>query len=277
METEGYFFIGLGEKYIDECYNLSLTIRKQKDERPISLLVHEKDIEYAKNKNIFDKLVIFNPDQNCKIWKICNNYFEKYCLYPRLHLNDYTPYDITITVDSDELCQYSPENIWTYLKTKNFPVQMVGRKFDLGWHWGTISDVIKAYGKHVPHVHGGFFYIKKNNELTNKFFDYSKSLVFEYDKLNCKRWYADGLVDEILFAITHANFNLEPINFDEFPIITFNYYPGISIPSTYQTADNQNIFMDSPIPFVHMFDKLHGSNYNWLLKEILNKNEKETP
>jgi hypothetical protein len=271
METEGYFFIGLGEKYIDECYNLSLTIRKQKDDRPISLLVHEKDIEYAKNKNIFDKLVIFNPDQNCEIWKICNNYFEKYCLYPRLHLNDYTPYDITITVDSDELCQHSPENIWTNLKTKNFPVQMVGRKFDLRWHWGTISDVIKAYGKHVPHVHGGFFYIKKNNELTNKFFDYAKSLVFQYDNLNCKRWYADGLVDEILFAITHAYFNLEPINFDEFPIITFNYYPGIEIPSTYQTADNQNIFMDSPIPFVHMFDKLHGNNYNWLLKEILNK------
>ncbi len=32
---EGYFFIAIGKKYIDECYNLSLTIRKHGDQRPV--------------------------------------------------------------------------------------------------------------------------------------------------------------------------------------------------------------------------------------------------
>lgn len=268
---EGYFFIGLGERYIDECYNLALTIKKQNDNRPIGLLIHEKDLEYAKKKQIFNTFVFFNPNSECNIWKICNNYFEKYCLYPRLFLNEYTPFDISITVDSDVLCQYSPESIWKTLFEKEFPVQMIGRKYDMNWHFGTINEVIQAYGKHIPHVHGGFFYLKKEHELTKQFFDYAKTLVFKYDELKCKRWYAGlgGLVDEILFAITHSYFNLFPIEFDEFPIMTFNYESDVSIPSALQTEAGQNIFMNSPIPFVHMFDKLHGKNYNELFKKIM--------
>lgn len=270
-KNEGYFFIGLGRKYIDECYNLTKTLRKQNETRPVSLLIHENDLDYAKSKNIFDQFIFFKPNEQCDIWKICKNYFEKYCLYPRLHLNDYTPYDISITVDSDELCQYSPEEIWKTLSTKTFPVQMVGRKHDLNWHWGTISDVIKSYGKHIPHVHGGFFYLKKNDPRTKEFFNYTKSLVFKYEELNCKKWYENGLVDEILFAIAHANFDIFPIEFDEYPIITFNYGPDVEIPSCLQTENNQNIFMKSPIPFIHMFDKFYGQNYNILLQKILEK------
>ena len=52
---EGYFFIAIGKKYIDECYNLSLTIRKYGDTRPISLLINKEDQEYALSKNLFDK------------------------------------------------------------------------------------------------------------------------------------------------------------------------------------------------------------------------------
>lgn len=267
---EGYFLIALGEKYIEECFNLALTIRKQKDNRPIALLIHKKDIKYAQQKNIFDSYVYFEPNINCPIWKLCNNYFEKYCLYPRLHLNDYTPFDISITIDSDILCQFSPESIWQYCFKKNQSVHMIGRKHDLSWHWNTLNEVIQAYGKHIPHVHGGFFYVKKNEKFTKQFFDYAKTIVFNYDRLKCKRWYAQGLVDEIMFAITHSNFNMVPTDFDEFPIMTFNYPAEISIPSSLQTEGGKFVHMKNPIPFVHMFDKLTGINYNILLNKILN-------
>lgn len=268
-QSEGYFFLALGEKYINECYNLALTIKKQNDIRPISLLIHERDLKYCKEKQIFDSFVFFEPDENCEIWKLCNNYFEKYCLYPRLHLNKYIPYDISITVDSDVLCQYSPEYIWKELSTKDFPVQMVGKKYDINWHFGTINEVIESYGKHIPHVHGGFFYIRKNEQKTKDFFDYCKSLVFIYDKLKCKRLYANGMVDEILFGISHANFNIFPIEFEEFSIMTFNYTPEITIPSCLQTEGNKRVILKFPIPFVHMFDKIDGSNYKHLLKKIM--------
>jgi hypothetical protein len=101
------------------------------------------------------------------------------------------------------------------------------------------------------------------------FFDYLRELPFSYDKFKCKKWYTNGMTDEILFAISHANFDINPIEFDELPIITFNYGTDIEIPSSLQTEGGQNINMISPIPFVHMFDKIEGQRYNSLLRKIL--------
>ena len=50
--NQGYFLIALGKRYIDECLLLAETIRKVGDNRPISLLVHPEDVEYAKNIEI---------------------------------------------------------------------------------------------------------------------------------------------------------------------------------------------------------------------------------
>jgi hypothetical protein len=269
--TEGYFFIGLGTRYIEECYNLALTIKKQKDYRPIAIMVNEADLDFAKSKNVFDIFInfkIFDDNIRC----LCHNYFEKNCLYPRLYLPEYTPFDETIIVDSDVLCQYSPNKIWNYVKNKNFPVQMVGYKDDPSWQSGNIHKVSEAFGKHVPCVHGGFFYINKKDDKTKDFFDYVKNLIFRYDEFKCPRGYPNFMVDEILFAITHAHFEISPIEFDEFPIMTFNYDDKIEIPSTLQTygKNNTSTYLNSPIPFIHMFDKLHGQNYNYILNKILN-------
>lgn len=272
MSEEGYFLIALGERYIDECCNLAITLKKQKDERPIALLIHKKDLNYAQEKKIFDEFIFFEPNINCNLWKLCKNYFEKYCLYPRFHLNDYIPYKYSITVDSDVLCQYSPNQIWNFLKYKKNPIQMIGRKKDLNWQCGKLQQVIDAVGSHIPHVHGGFIYLKNNSSELKNFFDYLKNIAFKYDEYRCPRGYAtpDGMVDEILFAIAHSHFNLQPIDFDEFPIMTFNYSSSITIPSTLQTENNQNINMQTPIPFIHMFDKINGKNYQSIFKKIIN-------
>ena len=71
--SQGYLFIALGEYYINECVLLSNTIRKNGDNRPISLLVHEKDIEYAKKFQIFDQFIIFNPIG--RLWGGVSNFF----------------------------------------------------------------------------------------------------------------------------------------------------------------------------------------------------------
>jgi hypothetical protein len=269
--TRGYLLIGLGRKYIDECFNLVLTLRKQEDNYPVTILIHESDIEYTQNRSLFDNIIFFKPDVDSDLWELCKTNFEKFCLYPRLHLNEYTPYDQTIIVDSDELCQYSTNDVWDIVSSKDFPIQMVGRKGDSNWHWGTINDVTQAYGKVVNHVHGGFVFMNKRDNRTKLFFNYLKEIVFKYDEYNCKKWYDGGMTDEILFAIAHSYFDNDPISFDEFPIITFNYGTDINPPSKLQTEGNQNKIMESPIPFVHMFDKIHGRQYNTLFRKILLK------
>lgn len=264
--TKGYFFIALGEYYINECELLLNTIRKQNDNRPVSLLIHPKDKEYAKSKNKFDKFVHFTPDDS--LWRECQTGFEKYCLYPRINFEKYLPYDENIIVDSDVLCQYNTDNLWYYLSKQELPVRMLGRFDDPNWHWGTIKDVSKAYGKHVSHLHGGFFYLRKNDFLQT-FFDYCRDVFYKYDEYNCKRWFRGGKVDEIIFAVAHSYFDMKPLEFDEFPVMTFNYSPEIKIPSKLQTEGNQNIELNDYIPFVHMFDKMTGENFKSLYNKIM--------
>jgi hypothetical protein len=263
--SQGYLFIALGKRYIDECALLSNTIRKSGDEKPISLLVYEEDVEYAKTFNMFDQFVLFKPSGN--IWEESKTGFEKFCLYPRLYFPEYLVYDETIITDSDMICQYNPQHVWDYMSKQELSVRMLGRKNDPNWHWGRINQVSQAFSKHVPHTHGGFFYLRKN-DFTNKFFDYAKEVFFKYDDYQCLRAFRGGRVDEIIFAICHAHFDITPIEFDEYPVMTFNYTPNIKVPSKLQTEGNQNIEMQNYIPFIHMFDKMEGSNYKSLYGKI---------
>jgi hypothetical protein len=264
--SQGYFYIALGKKYIDECTFLVNTIRKQGDNRPVSLLIHPEDEEYAKSLGIYDQFVLFKPDDD--VWRSCETSFEKYCLYPRLKFNDYLVYDETIITDSDMLCQANTEHVWTYLTNRSLPVAMMGRLVDPNWHWGSINEVIQAYGKHIPHVHGGFFYLRKDPFLEH-FFKYAEEVFYKYDDYKCKRAFRGGKVDEIIFAICHSYFNIFPVAFDEYPIMAFNYTPNMEIPSKLQTEGGQNYIMRNNIPFIHMFDKMEGANFQSLYQRIM--------
>lgn len=264
--SQGYFLIALGKRYIDECKFLLNTIKKSNDNRPVSLLIHAEDENYAREVYGFDQLIHFTPSG--KLWEDCETAFEKYCLYPRINFPNCLPYDETIIVDSDVLCQHNPESVWNFMSSQDCPVRMLGRLNDPNWHWGHINEVSKAFGKHVPHVHGGFFYLRKSGFL-NTFFEYCISIFYKYDEYKCKRMFRGGRVDEIIFAIAHSNFDIDPIPFDSFPVMTFNYDETIQIPSKLQTEGNQNIKMQDYIPFVHMFDKMEGDNFKKLYGKII--------
>ncbi len=264
--TQGYLLIAIGKRFIDECSILVQTIRKQGDTRPVCLLINETDLDYAKSKNLFQDYVYFEPKG--ALWNECQTGFEKYCLQPRMHFDDYLIYDETVVVDSDVLCQAPTENLWKYLTESNKPIIMLGRVHDPKWHWGFINEVSQRFGKNVPHVHGGFFYMRKT-PILGEFFSLAKFFFYKYDVYGCKRFYQNGRVDEIIFALVHATLGINPVEFDEFPVMTFNYTPDMSVPSKLQTEGGQNLLMNDYIPFVHMFDKMEGYNFKKLYEKIM--------
>jgi hypothetical protein len=93
---------------------------------------------------------------------------------------------------------------------------------------------------------------------------------YRYDEYKCRRAFRGGRVDEIIFAIAHSYFNMDPVPFDEVPAMTFNYTPDMVIPSKLQTEGGQNIDLYDYIPFVHMFDKMDGDNFKSLYSKIMN-------
>ena len=46
--------------------------------------------------------------------------------------------------------------------------------------------------------------------------------------------------------------------------------PASAYNEIYKTLNNQNINMQTPIPFIHMFDKINGKNYQSIFKKIIN-------
>lgn len=264
--TQGYLFTAFGQRYVAECFHLCQTIRKVGDNRPFSILTTAEDESYAKSLGIFDKILLL--DTSDPMWDDCTSDFERYCIYPRITLNRYLEYDETINTDTDMLCQYSTDHVWSFCSNRTSPVTTVGKQYDPEWHWNTIQDVWKALGRHVPHVNGGFKYIRRG-DFTDHYYKVCEEVFWNYDALGCKRWFRNSRTEEVIFAIAHSQMGIMPVEFREFPIQTFDYTQGMNIPSKMQHEGNGKFEMTGYPPFVHMTDKLHGSNFQWLFKTIM--------
>lgn len=277
--SRGYLFLALGKRYIDEVYNLVKTIDINGDTNPKSIVCFKEDGEYAKSLNVFDRIIEF---KTCELFNECQNSFEKYCLYPRLNFKNYLVYDETIVLDSDMLCTYQTNSVWDWLSNQSRDIGMLGYNFDPKWHWNNWFNICQLNGFKMPHTHGGFFYFRKDSDILDSFFSYAKEAFLNYDKLHFLKLYRGGRVDEPCFAYAHAKVNLLPIEFTEFPIMTFqlsheherkscNTMLISDIPTKLQTNSNINVTMNDYIPFIHMFGGKDGDNYINLYNKIMSK------
>jgi len=75
-----------------------------------------------------------------------------------------------------------------------------------------------------------------------------------------------------MYSIAYANFNIFPIYYTDFPIMTFNLSKNDDIPSKKEILiDDFNacVELESPPPFIHMFEKMHGENYKTIYQKIM--------
>lgn len=272
--SQGYFLIGLGEKYIVENFYLVNTIRKQNDRRPVSILVKEEDYISAKRSNVFDDIITYEPDKNDPVFKDCNNPFEIFCVYVRINMNKYCIYDETINLDSDVLCQYSTDSLWNFLGKREECVANLGNKIaDPNWHWGQVGSINKNLNRTLPSMHAGFNYIRKG-EKSDKFFELSRDIFLKYDSYGFKRFFRGSRTEEAIFSLAYSMMNISPIGYTEYPIMTFNYKMNEILPSNKQVLLDENdrvVLMEDYIPFIHMFEKMEGINYQELYKQIMSK------
>lgn len=272
MTTQGYFLLALGTKYVHECAMLVRMLRKQGDSRPVTLLIHPEDKVHAVSLGLFEDYVDFSPHDQ-EYWGLFRG-VERWFIYPRLYLDVYisqhVPYDHTIVVDSDVLCQSGTHRVWEYMTHQPNDIVMLGFENDPHWHWGGVEAVSSAFGKHVPHTHGGFFYLRKSPFL-HEFFSFCRDIFPRYGEYSCLSLYHGSFkTDEIIFAIGFANYGLRPLEFTEFPVMTFNYDATTRLPSKLQTVNGINKVMDDYIPFVHMFAKGLSDVFQTLYHRIMN-------
>ena len=152
----------------------------------------------------------------------------------------------------------STEHIWKYANHSTQSILFLGHANDPAWHWGHVNSVSATFKKQIPHIHGGFCYIRASeHKFIEEFFAFCRETFWNYDLYNCKRWYkGNGMTDEIIFAIAFAQFDLNPIDFDELPVMTFNV---TEVPTCRQTEGGNCRTMSGYIPFNHTFSFKYGS------------------
>ena len=258
---QGYLLIAIGQRYIDEAKLLVDTLRKQGDNRPVVIIIDSNDVSYFINLEIDAKYVILNGADND--FKYFNTDFERKGTYPKIKLYHYSPFEETIFVDSDVLCQTSTEKLWSFVGSQQQDVLMTGRKHDMGWAGGDIGNIISKFGKHIPHVHGGFVYFRKPQ--AEQFYSFIMETVKNYDRWCGWRHYKGSMPDELLYAMTFGEFGYEPVNFDQFPIMTFDIPPD-QIPTKFQTSEGKTL--DDYIPFIHMINRsIHKPVYDKIINQ----------
>ena len=268
--TESYLLLAFGKSYIDDCLDLIQTIRCFGDTRPVNVVVLTKDEEYAHSKKVFDNVIIFEPEQHI-LYPKCSTKFEKFCLLPRLVLYDFLITDYTIVVDTDVLCSYYTTDVWNFCKNRDQDLIMLGSINNPRWHWGHWGEISSRINIKAQETHGGFFFLKKADKLQQIFADATECFL-NYDKLGMLRLYQDGAVDEPCFSYAFSKNGLIPIEFGEFPIMTFNLGYLSEIPTRNMTEQCQaKVFPESfsYIPFIHMFEKNQGMNFKLLKQKIL--------
>jgi len=278
----GYFQLGLGKRYIDESCDFIWSLRAFKDNYPVSILVKKEDYNYALSKKVFDKVIIFS--ENDPLFTLCKNDFERYCLYPRLKLLDYTPYRECVVIDTDAFCVHDTDKAWDTFRDKGQPFNCTGNYYDPSYHWSQLNVINEKLGMNITCAHGGIFYINLNfgREKLETFFLHLMYAFVNYDKLGFSRNFENrefdkskekgAMTDEILFGYALSKMNFTLLDFGLHSIMTFEIdgylVDEMKLPVFRQTYKEYTLYwekykkdipiiMKDPIPFVHVFGYGH--------------------
>jgi len=266
-KSESYLFLCFGRSYILDCQDTIKTLRSCGDSRSINIVTLPEDYLFAKTLDIFNEIYTFDI-KNHKLFDFCKTNFEKFCLLPRLELYKFLNTDYTIVLDTDILCSHNADEAWNFLINKNQDLIMLGSKNNPSWHWGYWGEICSKINIKPQETHGGLFFLKKTDNL-EKIFNDAKKCFLNYDNLGMLRFYQNGAVDEPCFSYAFSKNNLQPVEFSEFPIMTFNLGSEDEIPTKKMTEERQASIMEDYIPFIHMFEKNHGKNFLTIKEKII--------
>ena len=250
--NEGYFVMGFGRKYIDECEKIIQTLRVFDSHRPVAIMTHKKDKEYVKTKSIFDDIVYVDEEDIRD-----NNVHNSFCVKSRIHMPKYMPYDRVISLDSDMICIHNPQHAWNFFNKTEKPFMCCGYDYEKCWHWGQVDNIIKKIGKKISSIHGGVLYFNKTHKDFNIFYNYLKDALINYDNYGCKRQFRGGMTDEIIFSIAAAKLDILPLNYEKYPIVSFNLPISVELPAFIQSREGEDtkkhIITKYPTIFNHLF------------------------
>lgn len=227
-ETEGYFIVANGEKYIEMCKALVKSIRQVGDQREITIF--SDDIESCKRILGNYSPVNFLYYDETKYVKPDTSKWERLGGIPKMLAPTVTPYDKTIFIDSDSFVLNSLDGIWSDSKYWKCGVSTSGEMpAPSSWHFGSIDEVSEKVGLGpLPRTFSTLVFINKKlvpDTFESDIFHYFN----EYSKYGIKRIFSENSVpDEILYSIMIAKNKWSTVNTDSVLVISNNVNDSLS-------------------------------------------------
>jgi hypothetical protein len=214
-QTEGYFIIANGEKYIELTTALIKSIRKVGDTREIT--VFSNDIDAC--RRILSEFILYDENEYTNLSK-----WERLGGIPKMLIPLVTPYDKTIFLDADSFMLNNMNEIWSDEKYWKYGISTSGSDTaDSSWHFNFIDTVSEKVGLGpLPRAFSTLIFINKKlipTTFKEDIFHYFN----EYHKYGIKREFTgDSVPDEILYSIIMAKYGFKPINTDNILTISNN-------------------------------------------------------
>lgn len=187
--TRGFITVAFGpQEYIDNAVALARSLKLSGATSPIALVTDRPPEAFDQ----FDQVIRVEDAAALG-------------LLTKLRINEYSPYDETVFIDSDCLVVRSPEFLWERFGRHSFT--MVGiEKEDGEWYGADIAELRDhfAIDGPLPQFNSGLIYWR-DDETSRAVFAYAQSLWHDYENLGLRAFREEQRRgDEPLFSIAMA-------------------------------------------------------------------------
>lgn len=253
------------------AHNFAITLKVNRDPRPLCVLVKKEHISFVRDLDLIEFVIEYDEKED---YNVLTDH-EKFCGMAKIDFHKKIPFDQYLMIDADFLTAGPTQHVWNMLEKQNQAVVNFGTIDAPFWHWNYLPEIEKKTNLKLSYTCGDIVFFNKIHPSFDNFIaDVRDIFLNKYDEYGCRRMFGTkrSKTEEVAFAIAAAKEGYKPIEMHVFPII--NYNPKIG--QSYQQfmypfepiVDKNTLFPIIP-PFVHLWDKYFGINYQRVFFEII--------
>lgn len=271
MIQQGYFISAIGPEHILMAHNFAITLKVNQDPRPLCVLVKKEHVQFVRDLDLIEFVIEYDERED---YNVLTNH-EKFCGMAKIDFHKKIPFDQYLMIDADFLTAGPTQHVWNMLEKQNQPVVNFGTIDAPFWHWNHLPEIEKKTNLKLSYTCGDIVYFNKNHPEFYEFIaDVRDIFLNKYDEYGCRRMFGQKMskTEEVAFAISAARKGYKPIEMHTFPIINYNPKIGQSYRQfmyPFEPIVDKNTLFPIIPPFVHLWDKYFGINYQRVFFEII--------
>lgn len=172
-------------RYLNMAKTLAMSLQLHNDRIPRAVITDSSDPDLSR---LYHICIPFRPEFGTGVQQ-------------KIYLDQYSPFEETIFIDSDCIVVNNIENLWHIFANVSFGV--VGRQIFDGYWFMDVSKVLSHFGlDSIPKFNGGLYYFKSNDQA-DAIFKSAREILQNYRQLELRE-FRGSQADEPIIAIALA-------------------------------------------------------------------------